>query len=163
MHWWVRSLLHFGLGTLCVPTHQYVVMKAVMEKSSAKKFRLTESRVLHLRVVFIVRQGSRVAAGEGARSRAIFWTRRARSRSRAALRRTHTWPAMRRLARASPHWAPGSQLHLSTLPPPPLFFFSHAVSHEPSAYRTSRCQRIWRGICVKCSPFLSSLLQLLLN
>lgn len=63
IHWCVRSLLHFGLGTLWVPTHQYVVMKAVMEKNRARKFKLTDSRVLHLRDVVIVRERGAAARG----------------------------------------------------------------------------------------------------
>lgn len=44
-------MLHFGLGTRWVPTHQYVETNAVMAKNSAKKFRLRDRSVLDLIVL----------------------------------------------------------------------------------------------------------------
>lgn len=69
----------------------------------------------------------------GASWRRLLWPRliseraRLRSRSRAALRRTHTCPARRRLATAFPHWAPCSRLTA-----PSLHCFTHA---DPPAFR----------------------------
>lgn len=37
-----------------MPSHQWVVIKAVVEKRRAIRFRLTASRALHLRFVFMV-------------------------------------------------------------------------------------------------------------
>lgn len=54
MQLWCRCLLQLGLGTRWVPSHQYVVMKAVVEKNRATRFRPTDSSARHFRVVFMI-------------------------------------------------------------------------------------------------------------
>lgn len=70
-----------GLGTRCVPWHQYVVRKAVVAKSSASRFKATARSARPRRLVFMppappaapreVGSGARVSARPGARVPAV--------------------------------------------------------------------------------------------
>lgn len=70
-----------GLGTRCVPWHQYVVRKAVVAKSSASRFKATARSARPRRLVFMppappaapceVGSGARVSARPGVRVPAV--------------------------------------------------------------------------------------------
>lgn len=70
-----------GLGTRCVPWHQYVVRKAVVAKSSASRFKATARSARPRRLVFMppappaapreVGSGARVSARPGAQVPAV--------------------------------------------------------------------------------------------